>query len=50
MGGAARVKAHELRKKGKAALLKQLEDFKKELAELRVAKVTGGAPAKLSKM
>ncbi len=45
-----REKAHVLRSKGKAELLKQLADWKKELAELRVAKVTGGAAAKLSKM
>ena len=45
-----KVKAHELRKKKKADLLKQLEELKTELANLRVAKVTGGAPSKLSKM
>merc|ERR1712226_235933 len=53
MGGArkmGKVKAHELRDKTKPELLKQLEDFKRELAELRVAKVTGGAASKLSKI
>eukprot|EP00299_Pterocystis_sp_00344_P007115 c2147_g1_i1.p2 GENE.c2147_g1_i1~~c2147_g1_i1.p2 ORF type:complete len:135 (+),score=40.26 c2147_g1_i1:34-405(+) len=45
-----KAKAHELRNKGKAELLKQLADLKKELGELRVAKVTGGAAAKLSKI
>merc|ERR1712137_1414775 len=45
-----KVKAHELRNKGKADLLKQLGELKKELAELRVAKVTGGAASKLSKI
>merc|ERR1712226_468742 len=45
-----KVKAHELRDKTKPELLKQLEDFKRELAELRVAKVTGGAASKLSKI
>merc|ERR1712157_456655 len=45
-----KAKAYELRGKGKAELLKQLDDLKKELAELRVAKVTGGAPSKLSKI
>merc|ERR1711918_181949 len=45
-----KVKAHELREKNKDELLKQLDDLKKELAELRVAKVTGGAASKLSKI
>ncbi len=45
-----KVKAHELRNKGRSDLLKQLGDLKKELGELRVAKVTGGAASKLSKM
>lgn len=46
----ARIKVHELRQKTKADLLAQLKDLKAELALLRVAKVTGGAPNKLSKM
>lgn len=46
----ARIKVHELRQKTKAELLNQLKDLKAELALLRVAKVTGGAPNKLSKM
>lgn len=46
----ARVKAHELRGKNKAELLGQLKDLKAELSALRVAKVTGGAPNKLSKI
>jgi large subunit ribosomal protein L35e len=46
----ARIKVHELRQKAKADLLAQLKDLKAELALLRVAKVTGGAPNKLSKM
>jgi large subunit ribosomal protein L35e len=46
----ARIKVHELRNKSKADLLAQLKDLKAELALLRVAKVTGGAPNKLSKM
>merc|ERR1711998_556759 len=45
-----KVKAHELREKSKDELLEQLERLKKELAELRVAKVTGGAASKLSKI
>ncbi|XP_019167540.1 PREDICTED: 60S ribosomal protein L35-like [Ipomoea nil] len=46
----ARIKVHELRQKSKAELLVQLKDLKAELALLRVAKVTGGAPNKLSKI
>ena len=46
----ARIKVHELRQKSKADLLTQLKDLKAELSLLRVAKVTGGAPNKLSKM
>merc|ERR1712094_56783 len=47
-----KVKCYELRKtnKTKADLTKQLDDLKTELANLRVAKVTGGAAAKLSKI
>lgn len=47
---AVKVRAHELRPKGKEELLNQLKDLKQELAALRVAKVTGGAPNKLSKI
>lgn len=46
----SKVKAHELRKKSKEELMTQLGEFKEELSQLRVAKVTGGAPSKLSKM
>ncbi|KAL0728721.1 hypothetical protein Bca4012_024814 [Brassica carinata] len=46
----ARIKVHELREKSKTDLQNQLQDFKAELALLRVAKVTGGAPNKLSKI
>ncbi|KAF2317398.1 hypothetical protein GH714_021697 [Hevea brasiliensis] len=46
----ARIKVHELRQKSKTELLNQLKDLKAELALLRVAKVTGGAPNKLSKI
>jgi len=45
-----KVKVHELRTKTKADLTKQLDELKSELASLRVAKVTGGAASKLSKM
>jgi len=34
----------------KEQLEKQLEDLKKELSSLRVAKVTGGNPSKMAKM
>ena len=47
----AKLRAHELREKGKDELLKQLEELKSELAQLRVAKVSGqGGPSKLAKM
>merc|ERR1712075_25432 len=47
-----KVKCYELRKqsKTKGDLTKQLDDLKTELANLRVAKVTGGAASKLSKI
>merc|ERR1711998_303367 len=47
-----KVKCYELRKqsKTKSDLTKQLDDLKTELTNLRVAKVTGGAAAKLSKI
>lgn len=45
-----KVKCSELRTKKKEELVKQLEDLKSELQSLRVAKVTGGAASKLSKM
>lgn len=47
---AVKVRAHELRSKSKQDLLNQLKDLKAELSGLRVAKVTGGAPNKLSKI
>ncbi|KAK8628934.1 hypothetical protein V6N13_077796 [Hibiscus sabdariffa] len=46
----ARIKVHELRNKSKTELLSQLKELKAELSLLRVAKVTGGAPNKLSKI
>jgi ribosomal protein L29 len=45
-----KVKCSELRQKDKKELTKQLDELKNELLGLRVAKVTGGAPSKLSKM
>ncbi|KAG6528330.1 hypothetical protein ZIOFF_010483 [Zingiber officinale] len=47
---AARIKVHELRGKTKTELQNQLKELKNELSLLRVAKVTGGAPNKLSKI
>jgi len=45
-----KVKTKDLRGKKKEELLKQLEDLKTELSQLRVAKVTGGVASKLSKI
>nr|XP_034364715.1 60S ribosomal protein L35-like [Arvicanthis niloticus] len=45
----AKIKAWDLRGK-KKELLKQLEDLKVELSQLQIAKVTGGATSKLSKV
>mmetsp|Transcript_11698 Transcript_11698/g.12081 ORF Transcript_11698/g.12081 Transcript_11698/m.12081 type:complete len:125 (+) Transcript_11698:39-413(+) len=45
-----KVKAHELRTKGKQELEQQLDALKLELSQLRVAKVTGGAASKLAKI
>merc|ERR1719327_1859491 len=47
---AMRVKAHELRSKTSKELLKELDELKVELAQLRVAKVAGGAASKLAKI
>merc|ERR1712026_20143 len=46
----AKLKAHELRGKKKEELMHQLTELKSELQQLHVAKVTGGAPSKLSKI
>mmetsp|Transcript_21171 Transcript_21171/g.49667 ORF Transcript_21171/g.49667 Transcript_21171/m.49667 type:complete len:124 (-) Transcript_21171:58-429(-) len=45
-----KIKAFDLHTKTREELLKQLEELKKELQQLRVAKVTGGAASKLSKI
>merc|ERR1711921_24402 len=50
MGIMGKIKCSELRNKKKEELTKQLDDLKTELAQLRVAKVTGGATSKLSKI
>lgn len=44
------VKAYELRDKTKEDLLTLLEANRKELSELKVAKVTGGAASKIAKI
>ncbi|KAL3775117.1 hypothetical protein ACHAWO_001940 [Cyclotella atomus] len=44
------VKAYELRGLPKEELLKTLGDLRKELSELHVAQVTGGAAAKIAKI
>ncbi|RCN33396.1 ribosomal protein L29 [Ancylostoma caninum] len=45
-----KIKVRELRGKKKDELIKLAQEQKSELASLRVAKVTGGAAAKLSKI
>ena len=47
---AMKVKAYELRNKTSKELLKELDDTKAELSQLRVAKVSGGAASKLAKI
>eukprot|EP00550_Attheya_septentrionalis_P005957 CAMPEP_0198291444 /NCGR_PEP_ID=MMETSP1449-20131203/8971_1 /TAXON_ID=420275 /ORGANISM="Attheya septentrionalis, Strain CCMP2084" /LENGTH=121 /DNA_ID=CAMNT_0043990083 /DNA_START=108 /DNA_END=473 /DNA_ORIENTATION=+ len=44
------VKAYELKGLPKEELLKHLGDYRKELSELAVAKVTGGAASKIAKI
>eukprot|EP01123_Difflugia_compressa_P001854 TRINITY_DN1233_c0_g1_i1.p1 TRINITY_DN1233_c0_g1~~TRINITY_DN1233_c0_g1_i1.p1 ORF type:complete len:122 (-),score=29.86 TRINITY_DN1233_c0_g1_i1:182-547(-) len=44
------VKAKELRNKSKGELNKELDTLRSELAQLRIAQVTGGTPAKLAKI
>lgn len=39
-----------MRSSNKSTLVKKLEELKNELAQLRVAKVTGGAQSKLAKI
>merc|ERR1719440_1115201 len=46
----AKIKVHTLRNKTKEELQSQLKELKNELAQLRVAKVTGGAASKLAKI
>lgn len=45
-----KLKIKDLRAKRKDELSKQLDDLKQELANLRVAKVTGGTASKLAKI
>uniref|UniRef100_A0A7S2MXR1 60S ribosomal protein L35 n=1 Tax=Helicotheca tamesis TaxID=374047 RepID=A0A7S2MXR1_9STRA len=44
------VKAYELRGLSKEDLVKSLNEHRKELSELAVAKVTGGAASKIAKI
>jgi large subunit ribosomal protein L35e len=44
------VKAYELRGSSKEDLLQKLQDHRKELSELHVAKVTDGAASKIAKI
>ncbi|KAG7366133.1 50S ribosomal protein L29 [Nitzschia inconspicua] len=44
------VKAYELRGSSKEDLLKSLQEHRKELSELHVAKVTDGAASKIAKI
>eukprot|EP01102_Stenamoeba_stenopodia_P009571 TRINITY_DN2838_c0_g1_i1.p1 TRINITY_DN2838_c0_g1~~TRINITY_DN2838_c0_g1_i1.p1 ORF type:complete len:145 (+),score=40.37 TRINITY_DN2838_c0_g1_i1:56-490(+) len=46
----AKIKISELRSKNKNDLLKQLEELKTELSQLRVSKVAGGTANKLAKI
>lgn len=45
-----KTSAFSLRSQSKEELLKQLEELKNELAQLRVAKVAGGQASKLMKL
>lgn len=45
-----KIRAHELRGQSKDELMNQLEELKNELAQLRVAKVSGGPASKLAKI
>merc|ERR1712224_709328 len=45
-----RMKAYELRNKTSKELMQELDEQKSELAQLRVAKVAGGAASKLAKI
>mmetsp|Transcript_4633 Transcript_4633/g.10894 ORF Transcript_4633/g.10894 Transcript_4633/m.10894 type:complete len:125 (+) Transcript_4633:40-414(+) len=46
-----KIKAHELRERKASDLLQQLDNFRTELSQLRVSKVSGqGGPSKLSKI
>lgn len=45
-----KLKIKDLRTKRKDELAKQLDELKQELANLRVAKVTGGTASKLAKI
>mmetsp|Transcript_3900 Transcript_3900/g.10019 ORF Transcript_3900/g.10019 Transcript_3900/m.10019 type:complete len:125 (-) Transcript_3900:131-505(-) len=44
------IKVYQLRTKSKSELMSQLGELKQELQTLRIAQVTGGAPARLAKI
>ncbi|WFD25534.1 60S ribosomal protein L35, L29 [Malassezia nana] len=46
----AKVRTHELQNKSKTDLLNQVEELRKELLQLRVQKVAGGASSKLARI
>lgn len=46
----AKVRTHDLQNKSKTDLLNQVEELRKELLQLRVQKVAGGASSKLARM
>lgn len=46
----SKVRTSELLTKKRDELLKQLEELKTELSQLRVQKITGGNASKLTKM
>jgi large subunit ribosomal protein L35e len=45
-----KVKAADLREKKNSELVKQLDEYKQELSQLRIAQVTNGAASKLMKI
>ena len=46
----AKVRTQDLQNKSKADLLNQVAELRKELLQLRVQKVAGGASSKLARM
>jgi len=50
MAGPSKLRPSELRSKNKTDLLKQLDELKRELVDLRVHKVSNGSAGKLSRI